>query len=164
MTRTVAREIAVQLSFWMDSRREELSDLVEAFFDRDYYSSLATESELFSDYPDSEQLGYIKAVVLGQAEHSDELDALIEKYSKGWKLSRISRIAVTVLKIALFEVLYMDEVPDSVAINEAVELSKGYEEPETVSFINGILGGFMRAEKGYDPSIGDKPLPEDEDQ
>lgn len=75
----------------------------------------------------------------------EELDALIEQFSHGWKLSRISRTALAVLRVALYEILYMPDIPAAASINEAVELAKGYDEPETVRFINGILGSFMRS-------------------
>ena len=65
-------------------------------------------------------------------------------YAKGWKIERISKTALAVLRCALCEILYMEDIPDSAAINEAVELAKGYDEPDTVAFVNGVLGGFMR--------------------
>lgn len=151
MTRTTAREIAVQLSFGIAQCVSDAQGVLEDFFEPEYYKTLSAEDELYSQYPDDKQLEYIKAVVLGTISHKDELDKLIEKYSKGWKLSRISRIAAAILRTALFEVIYLDDVPVSVAINEAVELAKGYEEPETVSFINGILGSFVRAERPEQP-------------
>lgn len=157
MTRTVAREISVQIGFGLPENAENAEQVLETFLDKDYFASLAAENELFSEYPGKKQLEYIKTVVSGVFEHRQELDGYIERYARGWKLSRISHIAVTLLRTALFEVLYMDEVPDSVAINEAVELSKGYEEQETVSFINGILGSFMRAERGYEPTPEREP-------
>lgn len=157
MTRTVAREIAVQLVFSLAGRQQDTGELLEGFFNKEYYESLTDESELFADYPSKKQIAYIYAVVNGVSEHVDEIDGYIEKYAKGWKISRISRIALSILRTAIFEVLYMDEVPDSVAINEAVELSKGYVEQETVSFINGILGSFMRGERGFSP-LPDEPI------
>ncbi|NLW65745.1 MAG: transcription antitermination factor NusB, partial [Clostridiales bacterium] len=63
----------------------------------------------------------------------------------------------SIMRTAMYEVLYMDDVPDSVAINEAVELAKGYEEQETISFINGILGSFMREERGEKASEENSP-------
>ena len=151
MTRTTARQLAVQIGFSVAGDPKCAPEAVDAFFDKEYFASLAGENELFAEYPGKKQQDYIRTVVLGTAEHARELDAYVEKYARGWKVSRISRIALTILRTALFEVLYMDEVPDSVAINEAVELAKGYEEPETVSFINGILGSFMRGERGAPP-------------
>lgn len=148
MTRTVAREISIQIGFSLADNPENVGEALERFFDKEYYATLAAENELFAEYPGRKQLEYIRTVVEGTSDRRDELDNYIEKYAKGWKLTRISRIALTILRTALFEVLYMDDVPDSVAINEAVELSKGYEVQETVSFINGILGSFMRTERG----------------
>ena len=150
MTRTVAREISVQLGFSLADNPEKVGEVLENFFDREYYATLGAENELFAEYPSKKQLEYIRKIVEGTVLYREELDGYIEKYSKGWKLSRISKIALSILRTALFEVLYMDDVPDSVAINEAVELAKGYEEQETVAFINGILGSFMRSERGME--------------
>ena len=150
MTRTVAREISVTLGFSLADKPENVEEVLEGFFEREYYATLGAENELFVEYPGKKQLEYIKTIVKGTISCRDELDSYIEKYSKGWKLTRISRVALSILRTALYEVLYMDDVPDSVAINEAVELSKGYEEQETVAFINGILGSFMRSERGTD--------------
>ena len=69
-----------------------------------------------------------------------------QRYSKGWKVGRISRTALAILRCAICEILYVEDVPASAAINEAVELDKGYDEPETVAFVNGVLGGFMKGE------------------
>ncbi|MDR1132153.1 MAG: transcription antitermination factor NusB [Oscillospiraceae bacterium] len=167
MTRTVAREISVQLGFGLADQPEDAGEALTRFFDREYFATLGAENALYSEYPDKKQLAYIETLVRGTAEHRDGLDVFIEKYAKGWKLTRISRIALAILRTALFELLYMDEVPDSVAINEAVELAKGYEEPETVAFINGILGAFMRGERCAEPTDAreaaaeaDMPVPE----
>lgn len=150
MTRTVAREISTQIGYSLADMNENVEEVLERFFDKEYYATLISENELYAEYPGKKQLEYIRKIVEGTVSHRDELDSYIEKYSKGWKLSRISRTALSLLRTALFEVLYMEDVPDSVAINEAVELSKGYEDQETVSFINGILGSFMRGERGTD--------------
>ena len=144
MTRTAAREIAVQLSYELAMNALTAQEVLDSFFESEYYATLATEDELFTTAPDETQEKYIRELVIGVSEHREELDGYIEKYARNWKLSRISKTAVAVLRTALFEILYMDEVPDAAAINEAVELSKGYDEAETVSFVNGILGGFMR--------------------
>ncbi len=146
MTRKDAREIAVRLCYDISAKdciaREEL----EQFFERSYYDSLAVEDKLFEQYPDAKQREYITALVLGIGEHSAELDGYVEKYARGWKFSRISRTALAVLKTAMYEMMYMPEIPVKVAVNEAVEVSKHYETPETVAFINGVLGSFSREE------------------
>lgn len=156
MTRTVAREIAVQLVFALTMHPEDEVQMLEDFFDRAYFAGLAQEDPIFTEYPDKKQIRYILTLCTGVQEKREELDGYIEKYARGWKLGRISRTALAILRCCLYELLYMPEVPAAAAINEAVELAKGYEEPETVSFINGILGSFMREERGG-PSVEEIP-------
>lgn len=146
MTRRAAREIAVQLCFGALFTDAEPANAVEDLFDPEYFSTLSAENEFFDQKPDEQQRAYILQLVSLVQEHREELDEAIRKYAKGWKLERISRIAATVLRCAMAEILYMDDIPSAVTINEAVELAKGYEEPETVAFINGILGSFVRGD------------------
>lgn len=146
MTRTTAREIAIQLGFAAASRNVEPSQLMDDFFSPEHYASLQEEDELYNERPDKKQMAYIRRLVELTAENRSEIDAYIQKYSKGWKLERISRTALAVMRCAICEILYMDEIPNAAAINEAVELAKGYDEPDTVAFVNGVLGGFMRGE------------------
>jgi len=146
MTRKNAREIAVRLCFILSATNENADVLLERVFDEEYYKSLKEEDELYSEYPDPKQIDYISRLVRGIRLHSVELDEYIMKYSRGWQFARISRTALAVMKTAMFEILYMPDVPNGVAINEAVEISKKYDEPETVSFINGILGSFVKSE------------------
>ena len=146
MTRTVAREIAVRLCFSVSENPSDAMSLLSQVFDEEYYSSLKTEDKLYNEIPDEKQLDYITRLVTGVADHSAELDGYIDKYAVGWKFGRISRTAAAIMKSAMFEVLYMPDVPDRAAINEAVELAKRYETPETVSFINGVMGSFARSE------------------
>jgi len=148
MTRTVAREIAVRLCFALSENPVDPKELLDDVFEAEYYSNLKAEDELYGDMPNRKQLEYITRLVTGVCQHSAELDGYIEKYAVGWKFSRISRTAVAIMKVAMFEALYMPDVPDKAAINEAVELAKRYEAPETVPFINGVLGSFVRAELG----------------
>ena len=146
MKRTVAREIAVRLCFAVSENPDDPEELLSRTFEEEYYSTLQAEDELYKSKPNKKQLDYICRLVTGIYEHSAELDGYIEKYAVGWKFGRISRIAVAIMKVAMFEVMYMPDVPDRASINEAVELAKSYEPPETVSFINGILGSFSRSE------------------
>jgi N utilization substance protein B len=146
MTRTAARQIAIQLSFAAAASGGDAQEVCDSFFDREHYRTLSEENKLFTDYPDEKQLEYIRTLTALISEHREELDGYIEKYSRGWKTERISRTAAAVLRCAMCEIKYMDEVPDAAAINEAVELAKSYDEPETVSFINGILGSFVKGE------------------
>lgn len=146
MTRTVAREIALQLCFAAASANLEPNDLLEEFFTEEHYSSLATEQELFSERPDERQMDYIRSLLNLVSEHREELDEYIARYAHGWKPERISRTALATLRCALCEILYMDDIPNAAAINEAIEIDKKYDEPDTVAFVNGVLGGFMRGE------------------
>ena len=147
MKRTVAREIAVRLCFALSENPSDPGELLSRTFEDEYYASLQAEDKLYKDKPDKKQLDYITHLVTGICEHSAELDGYIEKYAVGWKFGRISRTAAAIMKLAMFEVLYMPDIPDRAAINEAVELAKRYETPETRAFINGVLGSFSRSEK-----------------
>jgi len=146
MTRTVAREIAVRLCFCISENPSDPTELLSLVFSEEYYSTLEAEDELYNKKPDARQLEYITRLITGVFEHSAELDGYIDKYSTGWKFGRISRTAAAVMKTAMFEVLYMDDIPNRAAINEAVELAKRYETQETVAYINGVLGSFSRGE------------------
>lgn len=146
MNRKTAREIAIQLGFASANGNMDTEELLEQFFAREHYETLAAEDELYSEYPDEKQMEYIKRLSGLMTENISEIDGFIERYAKGWKVERISRTALAVMRCAICEILYMDDIPNAAAINEAVELAKGYDEPDTVAFVNGVLGGFMRGE------------------
>ncbi len=146
MTRTTAREIAVQLGFSLVMTEQFADELLDEFFDREHYESLGKENPLYAEYPERKQMDYIRALVQLVFDHRIELDAYIEKYAKGWKVGRISKTAAAIMRCAMCEILYMPDVPNAAAINEAVELAKGYEDEDVVAFINGVLGGFIRGE------------------
>ncbi len=82
---------------------------------------------------------YIKTVFFGIVENLEKIDAYIEKYAKGRKLSRIAKVAKAVMRIAIYEMLYIESIPASVSINEAVELIKKYDDDKTKGFVNGVL-------------------------
>ena len=86
-----------------------------------------------------EENEYIRTLYFGILEKQNELDAYIEKYAKGRTLARISKIAKAVMRISIYEMLYIDDIPASVSINEAVELAKLYDDDKTKAFVNGIL-------------------------
>ena len=144
MTRTTAREIAIVLGFSAAADEENPEELLNRFFEREHYESLREENALFSEYPNEKQMQYIRTLVTMLIANRAALDGSIEQYSEGWKVSRISRTAAAILRCAMCEILYLPDVPEAAAINEAVELAKKYEDAETVSFINGVLGGFVR--------------------
>lgn len=150
MKRTTAREIAVQLGFYAAQSEKSAGEIIEEFFNEEYFATLAQEDELFAEYPDEASKEYIIRLATNMDDYRIQIDKYIEKYAQGWKVNRISKTAMAVLRCAVCEVLYMDDIPNAAAINEAVELAKGYDEAETVSFVNGVLGGFMRGEFGED--------------
>ena len=144
MTRSAAREIAVHLIYAVQCTEEDPKTVIETRFDETYYKLLSEENEVYNDLPKQKQREYISSVVLGVCERREELEAYLAKYSIGWNVSRISRLAKACMELAMYEALYVDDVPMNVAINEAVKLSQKYEEPETVAFVNGVLGAFSR--------------------
>ena len=146
MKRTAAREIAVRLCFSLLENPLEPDVLLGQAFGDEYYKTLKTEDNLYKEKPGAKQLGYIAELIRGIHLHSAELDGYIDRHAVGWKFGRISRTAVAIMKTAMYEVMYMPEIPSGAAINEAVEIAKNYDPPETVSFINGVLGSFARGE------------------
>ncbi len=146
MNRSEAREIAMRLCYEISARECDARQVLTHFFEGDYYASLASEDKLYESFPQENHREYIEKLVMGVGEHSAELDGYVAKYAKGWKFARISRTALAVMKTAMYEIMYMPEIPNAAAINEAVELAKKYDEPETVSFVNGVLGSFVREE------------------
>lgn len=147
MTRDTAREMAVQIVFGLAHNDAGGEDAIDAFFSEEHYSSLAREdADLYAECPEGRTLDYIRQVVLGVEENKSEIDGLIQRFSSpSWDISRISGTALAVLRVAIFEILYLDDVPAGAAINSAVEIDKKYDEPETVAYVNGCLGGFVRA-------------------
>lgn len=144
MTRANARELAVHLIYGREFTGEEPDKIVSARLDKEYYSLLAEENEIYADRPSRSQVQYIDCVVSGVANRSEELNEQIQQYSIGWDVSRISKLTRTILQLAIFEILYVEDVPTGVAISEAVRLSKLYDGDDTGSFVNGILGSFAR--------------------
>ncbi len=146
MTRRTAREIAMHLSYATVMNRMDIREMLDSYFEPDYFATLRTEDEAYADYPDEKQLAYIRRLAEGVSDHAAELDAYIKKYAKNWEFSRISRVAAAILRTAMYEILYLPEVPYKVAANEAVELAKTYEGRDIAGFVNGILAAFIANE------------------
>ena len=157
MTRSNAREIAVQLIFSLSFGERDAQSLLESQLTPERFQELTQEMPLYAQFPNEKQLQYIKEVVKGVFAHGPELDDYISRYAVGWSFSRIPRMAAAIMRTAMYEVLYMPEIPNAAAINEAVEIAKNYEPQEVVSFINGILGSFVRAEFSDTPPKPEKP-------
>lgn len=146
MIRNVAREIAMHLCFELSFTDLAAEELLDQRLSSPHFEALAPEYEVYGELPGPSQRSYIRKLVKGIALHSYELDQYIEKYSKGWRFERIPLVASAIMRLAMYEILYMPEIPNSASINEAVEIAKKYESPEVVRFINGILGTFVRSE------------------
>lgn len=146
MTRNTAREIATHMAYALSYTNLDTEAFLNEQLTSENFAQLAVECELYADLPNAKQLEYIRRLVSGVSEHAAELDEYIEKYARGWRFQRISLVASAIMRVAMFEIMYMPDIPHGVAINEAVEIAKKYEEPETVKFVNGILGSFLREE------------------
>ncbi|MBM6870996.1 transcription antitermination factor NusB [Pseudoflavonifractor phocaeensis] len=146
MTRTNAREIAVHFTFELGFFHETADELLDAMLTPATFAQIGGEEPLYAKFPDEEQQAYIRTLVRGVYAHCPELDEYISRYAIGWKFARIPRVAIAIMRVAMYEILYMQDIPNAAAINEAVELTKRYESPEVVSFVNGILGTFVRSE------------------
>ncbi len=123
MTRKQAREEAFILIFEKELNDDSLEDIL----------SLAEEvRDIKSD-------DYIKKVFFGVFENIEEIDSIISQNAVGWSINRITKTALAVLRLSIFEIKFYSEIPLSVSINEAVELTKKYATKEDASFVNGIL-------------------------
>jgi transcription antitermination protein NusB len=100
--------------------------------------------------PEDELTPFARELVEGVQEHRDELDRLISESAVGWVLDRIAPLERAILRTALYEILYRPDIPDEVAIDEAVETAKVYCGSDAPAFVNGILGGVMKGLAGGD--------------
>lgn len=130
-SRTEARAEAFKLVFQLETNNDDIEFLIQ---------------EMLINRPKAiDNIAYIRNVVYGVHEKNAELEKDIEdNLSERWTLARVSKVALAVLKVAIYEIKYVQDVPQKVAINEAVELEKKYDEPDNSAFVNGVLGGFCR--------------------
>jgi len=145
MTRGDARELAVHLIYGRSFTDDEPEAVVAARLEKEYYARLAQENEIYAERPSRSQLTYIDNVVSGVANRTEELNAVIGQFAIGWDISRISRLARSIMQLAVYEICFVDDVPTGVAISEAVRLAKKYDGDDTGSFVNGILGSYARS-------------------
>lgn len=145
MTRANARELAIHLIYSRSFTGEEPQMVISARLEKEYYSLLAEENQVYTDRPSRAQLVYIDQVVAGVANREDELNAIIQEKSIGWDIARISKLTRAILQVAIFEIQYAEDVPTGVAISEAVRIAKLYDGDDTGAFVNGILGSFARS-------------------
>lgn len=132
MGRKASRENAMKLLFEINYKMDEVNDILNSFME---------ENELKGD--DKE---YIEATVRGTIENIKNIDNTIEKYSKGWKINRLAKVDLTVLRLSIYELKYTD-TPDSIVINEAVELAKKFGTEKSGAFVNGVLSSVTKEDK-----------------
>ena len=133
MSRKIARDAAMRMLYAYELTGELNQDMIQETIEP---AAL-----------DAEDMKYLKQVTEGAVEQRASLDTLIEQNAVGWRLSRIGKVDLSILRLAIYEMLCREDVPESVAINEAVELDKKYSEPKSKQFINGILGSISRSKK-----------------
>lgn len=136
MTRKDARENCFKLLFEYEVQKITAEEALELFYE------LTEEVEGQSDYIDNTVKTAISKV--------EEIDAIIEKYSKGWKVSRLAKVTLAVLRVAVCEIIYMDDIADSIAINEAVEIAKKYNDEKSSKFVNGVLSSVYKSKTQND--------------
>jgi N utilization substance protein B len=140
MSRRIAREYAIQFLFSLDfNKADDVEKQLEDFL---------LHTQEFREEEDSilnkSSKSYTLDIVKGTLQHIDEIDKLIEFHTTGWKMERIARVDLAIIRLAIYEIVFNNEVPDSVATNEAIELAKKYSTEESGSFVNGVLGKIIR--------------------
>lgn len=129
------------------SRRASRETVMKLLYQSEFHNEGAAKekNEIFegSAASDSEK-AYIEQVCSGVLEKKAELDAVIESHLKGWKINRISKVDLSILRTAVFEIIYLEDIPISVSINEAIELAKKFSTAESASFINGLLSSIVK--------------------
>lgn len=127
MRRSEAREHIFKMVFGLEfNEREEMPEQVKLYFEQ-------------MDQAEDKDKEYIRQKAWAIADHKDEIDALINEHASGWKTTRMNKVDLTLLRLAVYEMKWDDDVPVSVAINEAVELAKRFGGEESPSFVNGVL-------------------------
>lgn len=147
--RTELREAAFLLLFRADFYpKEDMAQQIRDFFEGE---------DSFSEKERQRVADKVMAVL----EKQDEIDAELEKYSIGWKVRRMSKVDLTILRLAVYEMKYDEKVPVSSAINEAVELAKNYGEEHSPSFVNGILAKTAKNASAPAPTKEEEPSEEE---
>ena len=124
MTRSTAREIAVHLIFSLGFGTQSAEEVLDSELTRERFEELGGESQLYAQFPNEKQERYIRDLVRGVFAHGPELDDYIARYAVGWSFARIPRMAAAILRTAMYEVLYMPDIPNAAAIAAAVEMTK----------------------------------------
>ena len=144
MSRTTARAAAMQMIFEKISGGQGGEDTLKMVYDELREDGFPGVEHIGRKEPDQEDRDYITAALEGVLAHRGEIDEKIEKTAKGWTIDRMSLVDLTILRLAVWEILYADDVPGNVSIAEAMELTERFSDPEDKAFVNGILGTILR--------------------
>lgn len=145
-TRRQARELAMQALFFMDMQKNISAEMLQRF------------CENFC--PSKKTQPFFLTLVNGVITARDEIDALIERFSKNWKISRMSGVDRNVMRIGVYEMLYCDDIPPKVSINESVDIGKKFGTEDSGAFINGIMDGIRHALENEEIERLDKSQPQ----
>jgi transcription antitermination protein NusB len=132
MGRRASRDIAMKLLYQLEIQKEDKDEQIRDVLDE--YSLLDNDRK------------YVTDVVEGVGSNLPYIDKIIDQYAKGWKINRISKVDLSILRLSIYEISFMDDIPFNVSVNEAVELAKKYSGEDSGSFINGILGKVTKAQ------------------
>lgn len=145
MARSTARAAVMQMIYEHISGGEGGEETLQMVYDQLREELNGEEVVVSEKEPGSNDRAYITRVLEGVLSHMEELDEAIAGASRGWSLERMPHVDLTILRLAAWEILHEEDVPGSVAINEAVELANKYSDPDKSSrFINGVLGTILR--------------------
>ena len=145
MSRTTARAAAMQMIYEKISGGQGGEETLKMVYDELRADGLPGGNRIEKKEPDREDRDYITAALEGVMAHREELDSLIDRHTaEGWNIDRISLVNLTIMRLAVWEILYADDVPGSVSIAEAMELTERFSDPDDKAFINGILGAILR--------------------
>lgn len=146
--RTRAREFALQILYQVDLAKGEWEEVCVDFWkDRSDVALLPSEiTAVEQDKKDLEVREYAEQLVRGTVAKCAELDKLIERYAENWEIERMAYVDRNILRLSTYEMLFLEEIPLKVAINEAVELAKRYGEADSSKFVNGILDRIAKTE------------------
>ena len=131
-------------------RREAREIVVSLLFETEFKDgeSVAEIYDLSSDNREIPEDEYIKRAYFGVCENKEQIDALIGKSTKGWRTNRLTKLTRSIMRLAVYEMLFEEKIPNSVAINEAVELTKKFDDPKAKAFVNGVLSSVKNELEG----------------
>ncbi|MFH1778076.1 MAG: transcription antitermination factor NusB [Candidatus Omnitrophota bacterium] len=130
--RTKAREIALQILYQIDIKKEPAEEIL-----KEYFQGYTLEEKIED---------FCKKIVLGTVEHIEYIDNLIAKYADNWELNRMAVVDRNIIRLGVYELLYEKDIPPKVSINEAVDIAKKYGDADSGKFVNGILDKINKLE------------------